>query len=124
MLKISLPSKKSFLILAFVFLSAALLTRSGFYASQYSVVYLKTGDIYFGRFLPFPFHLIFDAWILQRDGNNQVFLAKTETMIWRPQKFIHLNASEIVFYAPLSRQSQVWQTIEVNKSSNEPALIK
>ena len=115
---------KKLVIFALIFFAVVLLAQTVFYAFQYSVVYFRTGDIYFGRFLPFPFNFIFDTWILQRDGNGQVFLVKAQNMIWKPLGFIHLNPEEIVFFAPLSRQSQVWKTIDLGKNSSEPVLIQ
>ena len=87
-----------------------------FSAFSYSVVYLQTGDIYFGRFLPFPFHCIFDAWVMQRDQIGQPYLSKVESMIWQPVfGAIHINPRQVIFRGWLAKNSVVLRAIKTSQ---------
>ena len=119
--KTKMNKLKIFVFAVAVFL-LGLTLQTVFYAFNYSTVYLMTGDIYFGRYLPFPFYTMFDTWVLQRDSNNQAFLARADKMIWQPMSFIRFNPREIVFSALLSKQSVVSRTIQLNQGSDEVAV--
>ncbi len=79
--KTKMNKLKIFVFAVAVFL-LGLTLQTVFYAFNYSTVYLMTGDIYFGRYLPFPFYTMFDTWVLQRDSNNQAFLARADNELY------------------------------------------
>lgn len=87
---------------------------------RYSVVYLQTGDIYFGKFNLLPFPSISDAWVLQRGSAGDVTLNPLSATIWKPMGEVHLNSRQIVFWATLDPSSAVMRAI---KSGGEAVAI-
>ena len=79
---------------------------------RYSVVYLQTGDIYFGKFRLFPFPAMSDAWVLQRGTNGDVSLNPLSATIWKPSEEVHINPKQIVFWATLSPDSAVMRAMK------------
>lgn len=125
--KISRTAKKTKLCRRCLYLGVGLVllliaARLVFCAFNFSVVYLQTGDIYFGRFLPFPFYVVFDAWVMQRDQLGQPFLSKVESMIWQPKNgMMKLNPRLIVFHTLLSSESVVMKAI--NSQTTDVSVI-
>jgi hypothetical protein len=81
--------------------------------SEYSAVYLTTGDIYFGKLDMFPWPRMKNVWYLQRGVNQQnqqqLGLAQLKSAFWGPVDEIYLNPKEIVFWTSLRNDSQVAQ---------------
>ncbi len=77
--------------------------------SDYTAVYLRTGDMYFGEFSRFPRPQLTNAWHLDRtvDAENQpqVGLTPMSSVFWSPAGTIYLNPDEISFWAPLKKDS-------------------
>lgn len=115
-------SKKNIVVMTMVVLALVILSL-GFWqyktnnkANSYSVVYLKTGEVYIGKLTRFPgFHLK-DSYILQviKDttdpAKSNFQLQPTSEVIWAPQK-LHLIKDNIVFYGPLMSNSEIAETI-------------
>ncbi|MBI4087632.1 MAG: hypothetical protein HY434_02270 [Candidatus Liptonbacteria bacterium] len=80
-------------------------------SSQYSAVYLTTGDIYFGKLSWFPYPRLKNVWFLQRSvgQNNQVQLGigQFNNAFWSPVDEVRLNPKQIILWATLRNDSQV-----------------
>lgn len=77
-----------------------------------SVVYLVTGDIYFGSFRLLPFPSLENAWVLQRSSTGDVTLNPVNATIWKPSGAMRINPKQIVFWATLSPESAVMRAIK------------
>lgn len=87
--------------------------------SNYSVVYLTSGEVYVGHLSSFPKLSLNDAYLIQivkdpADATKTSFqLAPLSQTIWSP-KVLYLNEDHIIFSGPINESSQVVQTIEGN----------
>ncbi len=95
--------------------------------AAYSVIYLSTGDIYFGELSQFPYPVLKNGYILQRDQNDGVNLLPISSTVWEPAGGMRLNKDMIVFTAPLANTSAVYRMIISQQQSgdvqNNPAPI-
>lgn len=77
--------------------------------SPYSAVYLRTGDIYFGKLSWFPKPRLKNVWFIQRsvDEKNQpqLGLLPFTSAFWGPIDEVSLNPAEIVFWTRLRGSS-------------------
>ena len=108
----NVPMKKLAMILVGLLIVSAALFASVFFMPRYSVVYLQTGDIYFGKFRLLPFPAMTDAWVLQRGTGGDVTLNPLSATIWKPAEEVHINPRQIVFWATLDPQSAVMRAIK------------
>ncbi len=83
--------------------------------SEYSAVYLSTGDIYFGKLDWFPWPRMTDVWFLQRSvdqqNQTQIGVAPFPSAFWKPIDEIYLNPKQVVFWTSLRNDSQVAQAL-------------
>lgn len=85
-------------------------------ASQYSAVYLVSGDVYFGKLSWFPSPHMTNVWFLERNqdqsGQTQLAIAPMKSVFWGPSDEVNFNPQEILFWTRLTNGSQVVQSIE------------
>lgn len=85
-------------------------------ANTYSVVYLKTGEVYVGKLTRFPDLQLKDSYILQvikdtTDPEKSNFqLQPISEALWAPQ-MLHLIKDNVVFYGPLMSNSKIAEII-------------
>jgi hypothetical protein len=98
--------------------------------SGYIAVYMTTGDVYFGKPNWFPSLSLTNALYLQRStdqtGKTQIGIAPFSGVFWQPVGDIHLNGQQILFWASISKGSQIVQAIEnpaslTNQQQQAPA---
>jgi hypothetical protein len=79
--------------------------------SQYSAVYLTTGDVYFGKFSRFPMPHMTGAWHLDRgvDKNNnpQIGFSEVKNAFWGPAETMYFSKGQIVFWTKLRNDSPI-----------------
>lgn len=84
--------------------------------SEYSAVYLSTGDIYYGILSWFPSPRLKNVWFLQKsvDQNNQpqLGIAPFNRAFWGPVDEVYLNPKQIIFWTRLRNDSQVLKAIQ------------
>ena len=119
MFKNMMTSKKN---IAIVVVLIVIIAFFGFWlyqeshASNYSVVYLTTGEVYVGKLTRFPDLQLADGYILQvtKDTTdptkNNFQLNPLNQTLWAPSK-LHLIEKNVVFYGPLLPTSKIAQTI-------------
>lgn len=95
--------------------------------SQYSAVFMSTGDIYYGKLSWFPWPKLRDVWFLQRgvDPQSQEVqfgIAPLRTAFWGPMDEIKLNPKQIIFVARLRNDSQVAKAFAAPEAFNQSAL--
>ncbi len=88
--------------------------------NDYSIVYLSTGEVYIGKLTTFPDLQLKDSFILQvikdeKDSTKSNFqLNPIKDALWAP-KSLHLIKDNVVFYGPLSPESQIAKTLAEQK---------
>jgi len=89
-----------------------------FFASDsMSAVYLKTGDLYFGKIVRFPSYGLKEVYLLQVNQQNQenpLSVQRFKNIFWGPEDFIKINPDEIVWTSDLRDDSQLAQLIAAN----------
>ena len=86
-------------------------------ASSYSAVYLRTGDLYFGRLMQFPsFGLknVYTISVNQQDPQNPLSIQRFANVFWGPQDYIKINRSEVVWMTELNQSGQLAQLLKTN----------
>ncbi len=96
--------------------------QAGDKTSEYSAVYLSTGDIYFGKLDWFPFPRIEGPWHLERSsGSGQLSIVPLKLVAWGPiSETMYLNPKEIVFWSRLMESSPVAKAIEAGPPATAP----
>mgnify|MGYP001566103419 CR=1 FL=1 len=90
------------------------------HANDYSVVYLRTGEVYVGKLTTFPNLQLKDAYIFQvvkdeKDPNKSNFnLNPISEALWAPKQ-LYLNKDQVIFYGPLLSTSKIAQTLAGQK---------
>ena len=88
------------------------LKNQGVRNTEYSVVYLTTGEVYIGHLTTFPSLELKDGYILQvtKDPANAAKsnfqLQPMNQALWAP-KSLYLTEKNVVFYGPLSPTSVI-----------------
>ncbi len=84
--------------------------------SAYTVVYMMSGDIYFGKLHWFPKPYLTDAlYVVKSTGQNgetQVGLSSFKSVSWSPVGEIYFNPSQVLFEAPIRNDSQIVSAIQ------------
>lgn len=93
--------------------------------SEYSAVYLTTGDIYFGKLSWFPWPHLENVWFLQRSVNQQnqaqLGVAPFTSAFWKPIDEVYLNPKQIIFWTYLRNDSQLAQAL-ANPAALQPVV--
>lgn len=83
----------------------------------YRVVYMQTGDIYFGKLSTFPSWKLSDAWYLERTQDGALTVQQFSKVIWGPEGEIQLQPKAVLWTAPLDNDSPV---IAIMKGEGSP----
>jgi hypothetical protein len=77
--------------------------------SEYSAVYLVTGDIYYGKIHWFPRLHLTNVWVLQRPAaqDGQFGIMQFARAFWQPVDEVYLNSDQVVFWTRLRNDSQL-----------------
>ena len=91
--------------------------------SEYSAVYLTSGDVYFGKLSWFPWPRLREVWYLQRgvseQNQPQLGIAQLKNAFWGPMDVIYLNPKQILFWTRLRSDSQLTKAF-ANPSAMPP----
>jgi len=102
------------IVLAAVLVGIVYWQKVGFKKS-YWAVYLDTGDLYFGQLSFFPKFSLKDAYLLQKNVNDQqnpYSVSKFSNAFWGPEDRIYLNKDNVIWKAKLKDDSQVVNFIQ------------
>lgn len=128
----TLHIEKKHLFLAFVILvivaagiyAGSLIGRADFaklLAPRYTVVYLTSGDMYFGKFSWFPRPHLRNVWYLERgvSGENlpQLGVTAFESAVWGPRDVLYLNPTQILWKTELRSDSPLLQAMRANRQA-------
>ena len=111
------------IILLMVLVYATLGNKEDAIKNSYSVVFLRTGDMYFGKLSRFPKLTLSDVWFLQvtaqEDQQAGFNLAKFSNAVFGPKDKMEINRENVVWISKLADDSQVVSFI---LQSKDPAF--
>ena len=93
-----------------------------FRVSDFHAVYLRTGDVYFGKLSYAPFGLS-QVYTLQVNPQNQqtpINIQRFVNVFWGPEDFMKINKDEVVWVVRLNPQGQLAQLIRTNPNLVPP----
>lgn len=90
--------------------------------STYSAVYLRTGDLYYGKLVRYPYFGLKNVYLLQatQDPANPLRIQKFSDIFWGPEDYIKLNRDEVVWHTRLRSDSQLTQLLKTNPALTSP----
>lgn len=94
-----------------------------FTSSPMYAVYLKTGDLYFGKLVNFPSFGLKDVYTIsvnQQDQKNPISVQKFSNVFWGPGDFMKINRDQVVWTNELSSDSQLVQLVKQNPNLVPP----
>ena len=85
--------------------------------NPYHAVYLRTGDMYFGKISYFPKFVLSDIWFLQANALEQkeIDIVKFTNAIFGPIDRMEINKKDIIWIAKLRDDSDLVGFIEQNQ---------
>jgi len=109
------------LLLAFI---GVLVWQQWFSTPDFYAVYLRTGDLYFGRLVRFPSFGLEQVYLLQVNQGNQqnpLSVQKFTNVFWGPEDYLNINRQDVVWMTRLRSDSQLRQLLLTNPSLQAPA---
>lgn len=111
------------LVIVVVILGGMLLWQKGDFDGSYSAVYLKTGDLYFGKLSHFPYLSLSDVWFLQRSADGQsISVDSFSKSAWGPEDTLRLNKDEIVWTVAINKDSKILPIIKGEKTTDNSPI--
>lgn len=103
-------------VLTLIVILAGVVVWQSFFNSSYVAIYLKSGDLYFGKLMQFPNFGLKNVYILQPTTNaqNPLSIQKFTNVFWGPEDFIQINKSEVVWTAKLAKESTLVNIFKTN----------
>lgn len=104
------------LVILFLAIWLGIVIGRSFTESPYSMVYLATGDIYFGRLRWFPWPTLADVWYLERmtdaGSRSELAILPLSGAFWKPKNQINLNPKQIIFWTRLEARSNFSELLQ------------
>lgn len=88
-----------------------------FEKESWSAVYLRTGDLYFGKLVHFPSFGLKQVYLFQVNRENQqspLSVQRFKNVFWGPEDFIQINRDDVVWSAELRSDSDLVKLVETN----------
>lgn len=80
--------------------------------TKYSLVVLRSGEIFIGQLKHFPSLRIVDPWVPQTAADNQsINLVPWKNTFWGPEDVIYLRKDSIMYTTPIAASSQVFKIV-------------
>ncbi|MCX6788958.1 MAG: hypothetical protein WCO21_01015 [bacterium] len=92
--------------------------------SEFTAVFLKTGDLYFGKVSNSPNFGLKQPYVLQINNTskeNPVSVQRFNKVFWGPEDFISINRDEVVWTTRLRADSKLVETFISNPDLTPPA---
>ncbi|MFA6407385.1 MAG: hypothetical protein WCV80_01625 [Candidatus Paceibacterota bacterium] len=84
---------------------------------SYAAVYLKTGDLYFGKLVRFPYFGLKQPYLFQVNQSNKdnpLSVQRFKNVFWGPEDYLKINREEVVWYTQLRSDSELAKVFETN----------
>lgn len=88
---------------------------------RYTAVFLKTGDLYFGKLVRFPYFGLEQPYLIQITKDGQPNIQRFKNVFWGPEDVMKINREEVVWYTDLSDDSQLAKVFTENPNLAAPA---
>lgn len=111
------------IILLGVLVYISFINKVGSIKNPYYAVYLRTGDMYFGKLSRFPKLTLTDIWLLQvsnQEDQAGFNLAKFSNIVFGPEDKMEINKENVVWISKLRDDSQVVNYIQQSKNAALP----
>lgn len=98
------------IIVLLVLLVGFVIIKEVFGKPTYTAMYLRTGDLYFGKLVRFPYFGLKEPYLLQVDQANQenpLSVQRFKNVFWGPSDFLKINRSEVVWHTTLRDDSDL-----------------
>lgn len=118
--KISIKNIIVVLMVLLVLFFIYVIVKSYLYGGRYVAVYLRTGDMYFGKLFYFPKLKLKDATLIQVDQDGQLRLSTLNQTFWNSEGYLILNKDNVVWISPIKKDSQFFQQLKA--FLNQPQL--
>jgi hypothetical protein len=92
--------------------------------TTFTAMYLRTGDLYFGRLVHFPHYGLKQVYLLQvnnENTENPLSVQRFANVFWGPDDFLSINRDEVVWTTTLTSESQLLKLIRENPSLTSQA---
>lgn len=112
-------------LLLILALGATVAWKQWFREQPFYAVYLRTGDLYFGRLTKFPSFSLRQVYLLQvnrENAENPLSVQRFRDVFWGPEDEIELNREDVVWLTELRDDSQLVNLIRTNPTLAAPAL--
>lgn len=113
-------SKKifGFVLFAVVVIAVVAFVAVGMKGSgEFHAVYLRTGDLYFGKLMRFPSFGLKQVYTFQVDDKNTetpLSVARFKKVFWGPEDYLQINRDEVVWMTRLDTQGQLAKLLREN----------
>jgi len=115
-------NKANRILVAIILVLAALLIalfawRTWSASPTFTAIYLRSGDLYFGRLVHFPSFGLKEVYLLQVNQNdtaNPLRVQRFRDVFWGPEDFLRISRSEVVWMTDLRSDSQIVNLIKTN----------
>ncbi len=101
-----------FLALVGLIVGQKFLGKPDFYA-----VFLRNGNLYFGKLVRFPSFGLKQVYFLQIDQQNTqnpLSIQRFKNVFWGPEDYLRINKDEVVWITKLDPRGQLYQLITTN----------
>jgi len=108
------------IILLMVLVYTSFIDKTKVVGNPYHAVFLRTGDMYFGKLSRFPKLTLTDVWYLQvstQEDQTGFNLAKFSNAVFGPKDKMEINRENVVWISKLRDDSQVVTFILQSKNS-------
>lgn len=82
----------------------------------YTAVYLRSGDLYFGKMVKFPAFGLKNVYTIQvtQDPQTPLRIQKFSDIFWGPEDYLKINPREVVWTTHLKSGGQLSQLLKTN----------
>jgi hypothetical protein len=121
--EIRIPLKKVifYLIILLVLFFVYFIVKNYFFSGKYVAVYVRTGELYFGKIYYFPRLKLKDAVILQMNEQRPT-LSSLKTTFWDSKGSLFLTKENIVWISPIREGSNFVEQIKNLNQVQAPSL--
>lgn len=104
-------------VLLVVILGGVVGLKQWFGDDTWTAMYMRTGDLYFGKLMHFPFYGLKQVYVLQVNAQNAqtpLSIQQFKRVMWGPEDWIRINRSEVVWTTELNSEGQLAQILKTN----------
>lgn len=82
----------------------------------YHAVFLRTGDLYFGKLVRFPSYGLKNVYFIQATGDqtNPLSIQRFKNVFWGPEDILWINKKEVVWTTKIDEESGLAKLLKEN----------